>query len=382
MTNKGSVAIAIYNNSQLDLVPWELLIKIFRSHLGDTSFNKLEEYGPAFFDFLKNNNALFPTEILDGWIKHQFYNSILAIFNEIDRSAFDQDVDIELRKSAYERSIRYIEHLIDTSAIFNGLSKEPLEETLKNIPLWADLASTVLNDYPTLSFASPSELAVLALKTRYIYPNLILPYTGIVITGYGDEQIFPGYHQYLVYGHIGRELAYEEKERKDITHGNVATIKPLAQSSMIEMFTTGFSNSLAEVIERQATAALDLMMIDLKSKVADIPDDFANETLKHGIQSFMENWKKIYSDQNFQPLINVVQSLSVPEMAHLAESLLGLQSLKERVTSPSETVGGPIDVAAITKTEGLIWIKRKHFFDPALNMRYAKRLDKIYCKDD
>jgi hypothetical protein len=43
------------------------------------------------------------------------------------------------------------------------------------------------------------------------------------------------------------------------------------------------------------------------------------------------------------------------------------------VTSPTESVGGPIDVAVITKHEGLIWINRKHYFDPEKNPRFFMR---------
>lgn len=69
----------------------------------------------------------------------------------------------------------------------------------------------------------------------------------------------------------------------------------------------------------------------------------------------------------------MLNSLSVSEMGHLAESLLVLEELRERVTSPSESVGGPIDVVVVTKAEGLLWLKRKHFFDPQLNSRYLNR---------
>ena len=61
------------------------------------------------------------------------------------------------------------------------------------------------------------------------------------------------------------------------------------------------------------------------------------------------------------------------EMAELAETLVELQSLKEKVTKPTESVGGPIDVAVISKADGFIWIKRKHYFDPALNPRFLAR---------
>lgn len=73
------------------------------------------------------------------------------------------------------------------------------------------------------------------------------------------------------------------------------------------------------------------------------------------------------------PLRRVVGFLPVDEMAELAETLINLQSLKEKVTKPSETVGGPVDVAVITRAEGLVWIRRKHYFDPSINSRYFNR---------
>jgi hypothetical protein len=114
----------------------------------------------------------------------------------------------------------------------------------------------------------------------------------------------------------------------------------------------------------------------LKAEGVIVTPNVEERILKNCHDEFMDKWKRENWKQNFNPLIDVLQSLSVQEMAHLAESLLGLESLKERVTSPSETVGGPIDVAAITKSEGLVWIKRKHFFDSGLNMRYAARLER------
>lgn len=34
------------------------------------------------------------------------------------------------------------------------------------------------------------------------------------------------------------------------------------------------------------------------------------------------------------------------------------------------TVGGPIDVAIISKGDGFIWIKRKHYFKKELNPQF------------
>jgi len=78
-------------------------------------------------------------------------------------------------------------------------------------------------------------------------------------------------------------------------------------------------------------------------------------------------------DEHALPLRRVLGVLPVNEMAELAETLINLQSLKERVTKRSESVGGPVDVAVITKSEGLVWVKRKHYFDISLNSRYLAR---------
>ena len=71
----------------------------------------------------------------------------------------------------------------------------------------------------------------------------------------------------------------------------------------------------------------------------------------------------------------VVGSLPVDELAELAETLVSIESLKERVTTDEESVGGPIDVAVISKGDGFVWIKRKHYFDKELNPAFFSRFN-------
>lgn len=40
------------------------------------------------------------------------------------------------------------------------------------------------------------------------------------------------------------------------------------------------------------------------------------------------------------------------------------------VTLGQETVGGPVDVAVISKGDGFIWMRRKHYFSAALNPQF------------
>jgi hypothetical protein len=78
-----------------------------------------------------------------------------------------------------------------------------------------------------------------------------------------------------------------------------------------------------------------------------------------------------------QPAIEIVkQSLQVPlalpamplqDAIDLAEFLADLTINFWRFAPGAPVVGGPIEIAAISKHEGFRWIKRKFFFDRALN---------------
>ena len=52
------------------------------------------------------------------------------------------------------------------------------------------------------------------------------------------------------------------------------------------------------------------------------------------------------------------------------ESLVSITSFKKQVSIGDKTVGGEIDVAVISKGDGLIWIKRKHYFEPSKNQHF------------
>ena len=70
----------------------------------------------------------------------------------------------------------------------------------------------------------------------------------------------------------------------------------------------------------------------------------------------------------------MVEFMPKQDLAEFAEALVNLSSLQRRVNSGVETVGGPIDVAVISKAEGLVWVKRKHYFPAELNARFFNRL--------
>jgi hypothetical protein len=60
-------------------------------------------------------------------------------------------------------------------------------------------------------------------------------------------------------------------------------------------------------------------------------------------------------------------AMPIQDAIDLADFLVDLSIKFSRFSPGSPTVGGPIEIAAITKHEGFKWIKRKYYFDSSLN---------------
>ncbi|MDH0373641.1 radical SAM protein [Comamonas aquatica] len=381
ISKAGNVAVAIYGGAAIDTVPWEVILRLFRNQLGDVVFSRLSEYSSALYQFLSANEKIFPAELRKKWIQSQFDDAVKVVIREAQQNSqnlSDPTLDPVERTQIWSAEADRIRQLLLGYGVAAPLTQAALDEILNDLDPWIQRAQEQIDAAGTLSGVNAGELAELAHRVRYVLPHWILGKTGVVIAGYGDDQIFPTYEQLDFHGHIGDELYYKEVDRFEVTHHSIAMLKPLAQSSMIEMFTDGFSPSLEKIIQEQSDCAISEVFSKINQAGVVVSPAQAESIKAECLKEFMFRWKKKNWEENFHPLLNVLQSLSIQEMAHLAESLLGLQSLKERVTSPSESVGGPIDVAVITKSEGLVWIKRKQFFDPSLNMRYAARLERSF----
>ena len=63
----------------------------------------------------------------------------------------------------------------------------------------------------------------------------------------------------------------------------------------------------------------------------------------------------------------VIPAMPIQDAIDLSEFLIDLTIKFSKFNVGAPTVGGPIEIAAITKYEGFKWVKRKHYFNTELN---------------
>jgi len=146
-------------------------------------------------------------------------------------------------------------------------------------------------------------------------------------------------------------------------------VSPFLSSTMEEVFQKIFGDggALPKKLCDNITAKFEL----LQEEQDDLRNSFGRIcqiAYEAAMSKFHEESRKRHSD----PILQTTGVLNKEELAQMAETLIHLESFRKQVVLDEETVGGPIDVAVITKGDGLVWIKRKHYFRPELNHHFFK----------
>lgn len=126
---------------------------------------------------------------------------------------------------------------------------------------------------------------------------------------------------------------------------------------------------MAQEIPKQINGCLD--SIDDTCFAQDKKEDVRTQ-LTNVTGRIIQHMTETAGNNYMRPIIQSVSSLPIEELALLAESMINITSLRRKVAIDRNigTVGGPIDVSIISKGDGFIWLKGKHYFERKYNPQY------------
>lgn len=197
-----------------------------------------------------------------------------------------------------------------------------------------------------------------------------------MFTGYGDEEIYPELVTINVSLVIDRKLRYynDRSRAVSITEDNNSAVMPFAQTDVMNTVLSGVDPHLEDIFAinfKKTIMKYGGIIADIVEPVnKSIADSIRGLDISSLINEFTNSNQEIKKKEYIVPLVRAIASLEKEDLIDVAESLISLTSLKRRMTFAEESVGGPVDVAVISKGDGFIWIKRKHYFDPSLNSHF------------
>lgn len=383
LSRSSPVGLMIYGSAGLQGVPWELPIKAFRETIGRDQYDRLETYPERFFEFVQHHDKLFSEETKN-----------LALFNLIGAAAWrlqlmiarytgGEDIADLAGKplSEVDEALSRAEADIDAMPLHELLNEADIANaTAKTMDAFAaeagGLVHLFIQDQARHALIPRFVLALvkLAVKQFLEYADR----TGVVIAGYGKEDFFPALEVYDCYGFLGDRLILSRKPPRLMDASSPAVIQPFATTHMIDTFRMGVAPDMFENMLGSTSQAMNSLGAKVMAECgaqSPLTQERLQELVASSHSEHADVWYQQIRNQHVFPLSNIIHSLPLPDMAGLAKSLIELESLKERVTRPSESVSGPIDVAVISKHDGFVWIDRKHYFRPELNPRFFKRAE-------
>ena len=218
--------------------------------------------------------------------------------------------------------------------------------------------------------------------THYFRSQVFYRETGLVFVGYGDEDLYPSTVTVCISGTFDDRLRYyfEESNSDTITSTNSASIIPFAQSDTMTSLMEGIHPLMRDTVIKKHEALLE----DFKAKILEAAKatgvtesqlakiiDAAN--VDETVEEYRKQLAEFYRNTFIDGVVDAVESFNVEDMVDMAESFISITNLQRHISSSEESVGGPVDVAVITKSEGFVWVKHKQWFQQEMNPQMIER---------
>lgn len=369
------LGLMVYGNADVFRLPWELVAKLFRKEFGSQNFRTVKDACDKFCEFLSSDLFLKkgPDDLELITICFDVAEKIRSNAGGKNRTEFCQSIKKEIDKfseSLYDNLDFIEDYKIIQSDQFKKDHGEACKKALREVFDNIDLTKDCQKKFP--------DLVYLAIRKKYLSDYM----SGFVLFGYGEDEILPALHIHFVDGApLGEPRIWPEEPTKIQTDPKKgASIVALANAEITNLFMENISRPIQRYLTSVMNTALKKFGDNIFKEFTD-----AGKITKHE----QKVYKKLFSDQvdefseayenelqgyiqgsSINPVVSAIDGLSKDDMANLAESLVELTSLRLRVSRQVEVVGGPVDVAVLSKVDGFIWIKRKHYFDPKYNAHF------------
>ena len=375
LSKHSPVGVATFGSAAFMGTPWEIIIKLYRKQLGRKKYNSLDEYIKSFLEYLHQNDFFSSEDVGKRILRDRaldFYNICVSRIEKRDDYTHDKEKIMERElETCYQLNVQ------DAANHFEEMKKCNKEEFdtyfQKELP-------EILSAMPLL--VNNKKMQQIFVSAFYQYLVTYIPYrsdSGLVFFGYGENEIYPRMVNIMIADSFCSYLRYKRIDGSSgavTINGSTAWIIPYAQVDVSQTIIRGINPAFLDVLHASMHSILDgyrqklLTMIPLGSENKGVIDAISAINHSEIAQNFVNNAAEQFMMHYTEPLINTVAELSKEDMANLAESLVELTSLVRRMSPAEETVGGPVDVAVVSKGDGFIWLKRKHYFDPKLNTNF------------
>lgn len=381
-----SVALMIYGSTSLHQLPWETVIKNFARTLPNNQYRRLRDYQTAFLRYVRGRRALYPKDEQHTYV----FTKLVLEFVDL-RTDIEEAIGAALAASSNQQLTPAEQRQAITLVLDHWQEELRAAPRLRRLP--KNFRSRFASEYRTemrnakkgvfqdmpLTAAQSRRITTIA-HLMFERTWLMEGYSGVVFAGYGLDDLFPSLEHVRIEGFaLDYLIVTHDPDAGSIDRSNGATVRAFAQGDDVYAFMEGVQPRYQRELERimfermievpqDLVAGLTMSAARRKKLTAQVLD-FTTDQYGSAMSELFDFRRNQFS----RPVVHVVSALPVDELAVMAETLVNLTSFRQKVSMSVETVGGPVDVAVISKGDGFVWIKRKNYYDINQNPRVLAR---------
>lgn len=375
LSDNKPVGVMIYDSNQFMQTPWEVLFKLYRDKRSDKSFDTLKEYAEDFLYFMKSEKHCKSAENQLDWFTTELsshYYKVQEIARQECEAVMGENPETDAQQLFLER-VKENFRISNEAFEESGVCPEFESYSLRQLKAYGKKRFDDLMELCQEESVPGSREEWEENFYNYIRSRSFNNETGIVFVGYGEDDIYPSMLPVHVAGLIDGHLRYYYDEVEAIDYDNSASIQPFAQTDTMISLMKGVHPTMYEtVLDRLADAMLSTRTKIVETLKAEGASDAlvkkAEEVPLDEIHDkFHDDMKSYIQDTFVDGIVDAVASFNIEDMVKMAESLISITNLQRHFSSSEESVGGPVDVAVITKSEGFVWVNHKQWFQQNMN---------------
>ena len=386
LSNVLPISVMFTGNGAFMRTQWDIIARHYRQHRGDIKHETVEACMHDFFRYIADHGLFRDPEPVLNRTKDELDFLFNNINNRLDNKYKKQDDNGKLTsprsyQKAFESLLnRFCKNWLKkgvcpqfqdyTQQDFNEYTKDIFDEFIAMNSY--DEESLLCNGlYPQSMLTSLREPLERALMTRLTTRRDDDDDTAeLVFSGYGDKQEYPSLVSTVVCEGFDSRVNYHVRPQDVIciSDERPAAICPFAQKDVIRSILRGIHRDYGHIISSAIKSSFDPMsyeifdpfadddinFLDFSEKLQEVKADDLSRNVFRQVNRFLDNnqrqWEKALENYDLQ------------SMAALAESLIDLTGFHRILTFQQEGVGGPVDVAVISKNDGFTWLNRKSWY--------------------